>query len=464
MSNLRTCFAFLATLLLASSILPAAQPPAPPADGAKLKLSTDRAVVFKDGYALMIKSAGGVADADGRVYTADVPDAAVLGTFWALGDGQKLLGMRSEWQEQRQLQQKTTACVTIAELLRANVGKRVTLGLPEKRTVTGVLVEMLDLPAGAPAALVGTGFVIDGEDARLPVEGLITAREMLAGRTAASGGELPPQTTIKRELTPRGGDFVVIDETETGRLVLPVSQVQTISGRDLATKMTRHEEVFTRGKRLSFDFGKDSANKPVSLKLYYFTSGIRWVPTYRISGELKDKAEIALQGEVINDIEDVQGAALDLVVGVPNFRFKDSLSPLTLERQLRSTLSAVPAGSNRDFSNFLSNSSNSIQSQVAGAYRGPQADATAAPSLAPELSGAGGEQDLFLYSIDRFSLKKGARATVPLWQNTSPMRHLYTYDIAAIRNRSGGIGDAIPFAGRGASGRARISGGRLAMA
>jgi hypothetical protein len=58
-------------------------------------------------------------------------------------------------------------------------------------------------------------------------------------------------------------------------------------------------------------------------------------------------------------------------------------------------------------------------------------------SIAPELSGSGGEQDLFVYSVKEFSLKRSSRATVPLWQNTVPMRHVYTLDLKPIRSRSG---------------------------
>ncbi|MEZ6185636.1 MAG: hypothetical protein R3F62_11580 [Planctomycetota bacterium] len=35
--------------------------------------------------------------------------------------------------------------------------------------------------------------------------------------------------------------------------------------------------------------------------------------------------------------------------------------------------------------------------------------------LAPELAGADGQQDLFVYRVGAFSLARGARASVPLW-------------------------------------------------
>jgi hypothetical protein len=252
---------------------------------------------------------------------------------------------------------------------------------------------------------------------------------------------------IKREIVGRGGEFVVIDETETGRLVMPVAQVQSIAGREVVTKIARQEEVFRRSKRLSFDFGKEAADKEVSLTLFYFTSGLRWIPTYRITGDLKEKADLALQGEVLNEVEDVSGAALDLVAGVPNFRFKETVSPLTLERQLRQVLLAV-SPSYRARGNDLLNSN---YSQVAGDMDGGHAAVEGLPALSAELAGAAGEQDLFVYSIKGFSLKKGARGATPLWQANVPLRHVYTMDQPIVRSRAGGIMEMLPGPGEGAS-------------
>lgn len=411
----------------------------------RLKLKSDRVVVFKDGYALIAKSGAATADADGRVFTSDVPEAAILGSFWAVGEGERILGMRAEWDEQREVRKTETACVTVGELLRANKGKRVTLGLPENRSVMGTIVEVLDLPPQDPLTTLPAtestsgGFEVVPDPSRSPFELLRSSAAERMGYHGALPVEHDGSSILRRSLSPRGGDFVVIDDTETGRLVLPIAQVQTVSGREVITKMVREEEVFTRTKRLGFDFGKDAAGKKVSLKLFYFTAGLRWIPTYRVTGDLKEEAEIALQGELVNEIEDFRDVALDLVVGVPNFRFKETVSPLTLERQLRTTLRVAEAGTGRgnDTSNFMLNAqySNAMH-QSARAENSADAGG-GAMSLASELAGAQGEQDLFLYSIKSFSLKRGARATTPLWQSTVPLRHIYTMDIKPARTRAG---------------------------
>src|SRR5690242_2792117 len=74
---------------------PAVAKAAPPGP---LTLKTERVVAFKDGYALIVKSATGTADGRGLVYTDDVPDA-VLGCFWATSDQGGAVPMRAQWVE-----------------------------------------------------------------------------------------------------------------------------------------------------------------------------------------------------------------------------------------------------------------------------------------------------------------------------------------------------------------------------
>jgi hypothetical protein len=248
-----------------------------------------------------------------------------------------------------------------------------------------------------------------------------------AGAVAGAEGE-----TV-RELVPRGGQLVAVD-TDQGRVVLPVAEVRTVAGAEIATKMQRKEEVVKRTKRLSFELGADAANQKAAIKILYFAEGVRWIPTYRISGDMAEKADLALQGEIVNEAEDISGAAVDLVVGVPNFRFKTTISPLSLEKTLRQALMAANPNLMRNDYN-----SNSFQ-QRAGEWNGRAregAGGEAAMNLAPELAAAG-QQDLFVYSAKSLSLKKGARATTPLWQSSAPLRHLYTMDVKVNRDARSG--------------------------
>ena len=51
-------------------------------NASELELKTVRVIVFKDGYTLIIKRGVATTDKAGEVFTDEVPDAAVLGSFW----------------------------------------------------------------------------------------------------------------------------------------------------------------------------------------------------------------------------------------------------------------------------------------------------------------------------------------------------------------------------------------------
>ena len=162
----------------------------------------------------------------------------------------------------------------------------------------------------------------------------------------------------------------------------------------------------------------------------YFQSGLRWIPTYRINlteDQGKQMANMDLQAEFLNEAEDLDNIPVDIVVGVPNFRFKDTPSPLSLEQTLRNVLQqAAPQLMNQSMSNSLLARSG----ERMGPGMGPQENAAFA--LPPEL-GAVGTQDLFVYSLKKVKLLKGQRAAMPLLSSRVPYRDVYTWDVHLTR-------------------------------
>ncbi len=392
-----TTFAFVALALTPSSppVVSAATPRT--VESGSLTLATERVIIFKDGYGLFVKSASGVADAQGKVHTEQVPGAAVLGTFWAIPEGRALKSTIAGWYETVRAKTDEGSCLSTVELLRANEGKQVTFGLGDK-DLQGKVLDVLEASAVRPKIQPG------------------------------------PEGTYETELPPRGGELVAIELSDKSRLVMPVASVKTLAGKDLSTHCLRPGEVATRSKRLTFDFGREAAGKTVTLKIFYFTPGVRWIPTYRVNTGASSKADLELQGEILNEEEDFENAAVDLVVGVGSFKFKGTVSPMSLEQALRAALSkAMPA---LTLSNYaMSNSSFDARS---GERADPES-ASAMP-LAPELA-AETHQDMFVYSVKSLGLTKGARAIVPLWRHQVPQRHVYTADfgtwVAPRQNNTG---------------------------
>ena len=339
---------------------------------AAAELTVERVVIFKDGHGLVVKRVRGVADASGELHTSEVPDSAVLGTFWAWSDARPVIGMRVEPRIEVEVQERQLDCTSTADLLEANVGRRVSLILEESR-----------------------------------IEGRI-----LSFMTGS-------QPTVMIE-TEREGQLTTV--------ALPVARVRWIEGQELATTLTRRTESKVSRKRLTLQLGAESAGKAVSAYLIYFTPDVRWIPTYRVSGELTDGASLALQGELLNELEDLSGAQIDLVVGVPHFRFGDTISPLSLEKVMRNAL--VQAAPNlmsqvrHSNSNVFSNSFSSRATE----HRAPRVASPGTGELPAELEG-GQEGDLYVFSVEPGPFPKGSRLSLPLFEVPVGLRHLHTLDL-----------------------------------
>ncbi|MCX7719225.1 MAG: DUF4139 domain-containing protein [Candidatus Sumerlaeaceae bacterium] len=421
---MRTCSFTIAAVISLMGVgvdMIVAQPPPrpedePPQNPDYAMFSPQRVVVFKDGYALFTKEARAKVSPSGTVFTHDVPKSAVLGTVWAASTaGPRLLSMTSGWQLRREQAPGKPYHASFTDLLRANVGKRALVELNDGRTVSGTVVAVLT-PAPPPPP--------DPPGAPQPEPGaesaVTSARVAPNPRFVLSG----PDTTTLR---PEEAQLVALD-TDSGRHVIPLARVQGITAADLQIENSQHRHQPPKVKTLTFDFGTSAAGQDVAIRLIYFTRGVRWIPTYRLGVDFDGESSLELQGEVINDAEDITSAAVDLVVGVPNFRFREDISPLSLEAAMRATLSQTAP-------NLLS------QQFLSNAFERPAESAPAADprdaalTLAPDLIARGSEA-LFSYGVAALSLRKGDRAVVPIWSGSVKARRTYSYDLHVVRGSS----------------------------
>jgi len=206
----------------------------------------------------------------------------------------------------------------------------------------------------------------------------------------------------------------------------------------MKTTLSKSMKTTRRAKRLIFKFPE--AEKKQTLSVMYFRPGIRWIPTYRIDLRQKDGknlAQVSLQAEILNEAEDLSDVPLDIVVGVPNFRFKGTPSPLILEATLRNVLAeSDPVIMGQAMAN--NSFSNAMYSQRSGEFRRTAAQANAAAeggivNLPGELT-ATGTQDLFVYKLPKLTLDKGDRSAVSIFTTDAPYRDIYTWDVHVARN------------------------------
>jgi len=209
---------------------------------------------------------------------------------------------------------------------------------------------------------------------------------------------------------------------ETGKLA------SVIARQTIIPKQGRQETE----KSLLLSFDTAAAGRKVKVNLIYFGPGIRWIPTYRIVLNKDSRADLIMQAEILNEAEDLTGAEMRLVVGVPNFRFKNVVSPMSLEATLQNALQRVAPQIMGQLG------SNVLFSQRAGEMRGRSRPSTArsgtgVPAVPPELI-RGGAQDLFVYKVPGLALRAGQRAIVPLVSTKVPFRHLYTWGVRLRRS------------------------------
>ncbi len=242
--------------------------------------------------------------------------------------------------------------------------------------------------------------------------------------------------------TINGSNFVL--RTDEGDVLLPVAQVRSVLVKDMKTTIGKTLTTSKKTKRLSFKF--DASEKKRAVSIMYFRPGIRWIPTYRVSlNDQKEKktAAVSLQAELLNEAEDLSDVPVDIVVGVPNFRFRGTPSPMVLEATLRNALAEAAPDLMGNMNNAFSNS---MYSQRSSEFRRDQAQAEAgaqgAVNLPNELT-AGGAQDLFVYNLPKITLGKSDRMAVPIFTAEVPYRDLYTWEVRITKHDN----DAVPGGG-----------------
>lgn len=395
----------------------------------ELKLKTERVIVFKDGYCLVVKQGTGTTDADGNVFTKQVPDAAILGSFWAVSEGEKIKSMIAGWKETETSTQRKINCTNVIEIVKANLGKTGTFTLNNDTTVHGTLLKIL------------SNDELDQSDFQTATQQQRLNQIVLSSTTSVSASS----HSVVNKVT---GSFFVV-RTADGDMMVPTAAVGNLLIDNMTSTLAQTLTETARHKQLSMKFGKP--NTDVKINLMYFRPGVRWIPTYRVNltenpfpttgspttDQQADQplqnhktAEIFMQGELLNEAEDLVDVPFHVVVGVPNFRFRAVPSPLVLEASMRNLLSqAAPGlmGQGNQMSNALfTQRSSEFRSNRAGGN-----DSGAVVELPEELSGKGGN-DLFVYEIEPMTLKKGERATVPILRTKVAYRDVYTWDIDVI--------------------------------
>jgi hypothetical protein len=158
----------------------------------------------------------------------------------------------------------------------------------------------------------------------------------------------------------------------------------------------------------------------------YLQKGLRWIPGYKVViNEVTGKAQVTLQGTLVNELTDLENVTAHLVIGVPKWDFAGEVDPIALQETL------VQLSAQFDTSR-VSPLSNAIMSQTNGymAYRSDTFANPSAPSPAPAVSGSESREDFHIFTVKNVTLKRGERMVIPVAEFTLSYTDVYKLELA----------------------------------
>jgi len=354
------------------------------AEAAPAGMPVKEITIFKDGHAFVLHEGKMPAGTDGNV-TIDYLPRPIIGTFWAYSAdaNAKLTGVVSH---KRVVPVNRTA-LTIPELIEGNIGAKV----------------------------------------RIIEAGLAAYETTIVGIPTRSTEELgsvdPPGSPEK---LPQRGSIVLL-KFEGGVKAVPISRIQEVTFIDEPRLKVAGEE-FRDMMTLKLDWGRRKPEEDADVGMVYVQRGIRWIPNYRIDIDGNGKAIVKLQATIINELADVEDVKAHLVIGVPKFAFENTPDPISLQqtvaqlsRHFRPDSQAAYA-----FSNMIMTQQAAMPVHRAEVPAGNDGDML---DLGPDVAGSGKNEDLYIFTLEHVTLKKGQRMVVPVAEYELKYQDVFVLDL-----------------------------------
>lgn len=341
--------------------------------------------VFKDGHCFVAQEGQLPTDPEGNVLLDHLP-MPIIGTFWPYS-GERNAKLSGVVASQRRVIVPRTA-LTLREMLEANAGSEALITEVNSNRYTATIL-------GFPT------------------------------RSAEELERTSPPNSPQR--LPESGNIILLRTTD-GIKALDVTRIMDVIFKNPVVAASSSEE-FRNLLTLKLDWSNRRPPAKAQVGVFYLQKGVRWIPNYKVELDGKGQAVVKLQATILNELTDLVDADMNLVIGVPSFMFKDTLDPMALQQtaaQLSEYFQSNPNSGGRN-SVFANNFSNAIMSQSArmGEYR----SGSQSPDTGPDLPEGTKNEDMFVFSLKKVSLKKGERMVVPITEYTLPYRDVFTLDL-----------------------------------
>lgn len=325
--------------------------------------------VFKNASAFFIKS-GNVNATNGKwLWQSDSLPAMLEGTFWVNVSDNELVSLKSSLKDKKE----TNYAQSYAEMLEVNNGKRVRLYFQNDTT---------------------------------EIEGKIQL--------------------LKKDPKDYSYLFAIVNGQKTS--ILSADRLNNLHRIEFLENANFQKETATPTPTLEFEFKNAKANQ--TLWLMYLQKNLSWNPEYKL--ELLDdkKGKLTMQAAVVNEAEDIETEALNLVAGVPNFKYAT-----TVHRFIKFLIanagdfeySITPQAGLSNFS--LDNSVLSNVSYQMLNDRTEVGNTTTTTTTMEDNVDGGSVEDLYYYTLKNIQLKRGERALYDVFSLEIPIEHIYETEL-----------------------------------
>jgi hypothetical protein len=352
------------------------------------------ASLFKNGLGFVLRTAETTGPGEYVIENLPIP---VHGTFWVLpASAETTVEEAVAFSRPRR---ESAQALTIPDLLKANVGKRVQIKVADEGWQAGTLVAVPEEEPKLPVPLSEAG-ARSGDSAYWRPPTAYRSPSLDAIRQAQSAG------------------FVLL-KTDEGMLAVQTADVRAVKGADgdFSLELTRPRPGAALRVKVK---GRGGPLAIASLEW-----GLTWAPSYLIDISDAKQAVVRCKAEVIDDSEDLADATLQFVTGYPNVAFAEVVSPVAMLGDVTDFMQSLMAASRprgeRDNVPVLA------QQAVMSNYASPF---PSRPSWAPLPTEGEAREDLFLYPQPGVTLARGERGYYPVFTKQAPYESLFRWKIA----------------------------------
>jgi hypothetical protein len=328
-----------------------------------------------------------------------IPEAAVShGTFWVSYPPKVAVESVIAKQVDGIEQVEPT---TMADLLKANIGKKVKIYLSDKAesSIDGKILNVTEEEKKSPPNPYEPGTI--------------------------SGAENTHYYGIR--------NIVLLDSSQ-GQIAVGAERIVRVDLMD--KKPALKCEKKSSAVRLDISLKKAAGGQ--KLLISYLAKGVNWAPSYMLDITEPNNAKIAAKAEIMNEVCDFNGVDVRLVTGFPNLQFADIAGPITMKENLAQFLQSLIRGQSE-----RGHAAGGVMSNVMAqsiAYGRMEMSGALMPAYGAAELGKTAE-DLFLYPIEKVRLAKNDVGYFPLFTESAPYRHIYRWEIPDYVNPEGGYYD-----------------------